>query len=92
MDWKVRRPVAGLVWESCPLCLIAAPSWRRLVDRYIAAKVSPLAGFPTAYTAWAYRGLVELHNEVRAEERRKLEEATSKKPGPPRSPVRSKTG
>ena len=90
MVWSVRRPLVGLVWDSCPLCLIAERPWRRLVDRYLASKVSPLEGYPSTYLAWAYRGLVELYAEIKAEERRKHEEATSKRAGPPKSTQRSK--
>lgn len=69
----------------------SSPAWHKLVDRYLASQVSPLSDFPGGYVAWAYRGLVELHAAVKAEERRKHDETASKKAGPPQSSQRSTT-
>lgn len=68
-DQPMRVPVAGRAdWPACPLAMLRAPSWRSLVDTFLAARISPLAGWPDAYTAWAVEGLVELHSAIRTDE------------------------
>ena len=58
----------------CPEGMLKNPSWRTLVERYIAASVSPLQDWPEGYTAWAHDGIVELRIAIRAEEDRQLRE------------------
>lgn len=45
-------------------------AWRALVERYISATISPLAGFPAEYTAWAYEAFIDLKVAIKAEEAR----------------------
>lgn len=45
-------------------------AWRALVERYISATVSPLAGFPAEYTAWAYEAFIDLKVAIKTEEAR----------------------
>lgn len=54
--------------------LLKNPSWRALVERYIASTISPLADFPGSYTVWAHDGLIELRVAVRAEDERRSKE------------------
>jgi hypothetical protein len=63
--------------------LLKNPSWRALVERYIASTIAPLADFPAAYTVWAHDALIELRVAVRAEdERRSKEREKSTSSGP----------
>jgi len=57
-------------------------AWRRIVERFIASKVTPLADFPESYLAVVHDAFVELHVALKAEERRSVDEARSKPRGP----------
>lgn len=50
--------------------LVKNPSWRSLVERYIASSIGPLEGWPDSYTAWAHDAMIELRVAIRAEEAR----------------------
>lgn len=77
-DKPMRVMVAGRVdWPACPLAMLRAPSWRALVDTFLAARISPLTGWPDGYTAWAVEGLVELQSAIRQEEERQRQNPSS---------------
>lgn len=67
--------VAGRAdWPICPMGLLKVPAWRDIVALKIGARVSPIAGFPDCLTSFAFRGLLELENEVRREDERQADE------------------
>lgn len=70
------RPVAGRSdWPICPMGMLRTRAWEEIVDLYLAAKVSPIAGFPEAHPAWVQDGVIALLSAVRAEEDRQLKDA-----------------
>lgn len=69
-------------WPVCPVGLTKVAAWRRIVERFIASKVTPLADFPESYLAVVHDAFVELHVALKAEERRSVDEARSKPRGP----------
>lgn len=69
-------------WPRCPLAMANDATWSQLVNIYRASRVSPLSGWPTAYTSWAVRGLTALREEVQREEARQVKAASETgKPG-----------
>ncbi len=88
---KASGVVAGRAdWPLCPLGMLQVRAWRGVVDLFIAAKVSPLAGFPEDRPAYIHDGLIELHCAVRSEEERKSR-AVSRNPGGPQFTGRKTT-
>lgn len=76
-------------WPMCPRGLRSLPAWQDVVDVYASSKVSPIANFPDGYTAWAVRGVFELHRAVREEqERQDRERAQSNGGAAPQFPGR----
>lgn len=74
---KFPRTVAGRAdWPMCPLGLTRVAFWRSCVDRYFAALISPLAGWPDSHTAVAHDCMVELKVALNREDRRKADAAT----------------
>lgn len=77
--------VAGRAdWPLCPLGMLRVPTWQDIVDVKLAARVSPIAGFPDCLTAGAVRGLLELHDAVVREDTRQMNEASKKSANPSR--------
>lgn len=77
------KAVAGRAdWPMCPLGMLRAPTWRAIVDAFVASKVSPLQEWPEGYTAFAHEGMVELHAAVRKEDERRAREASGRPGGP----------
>ncbi len=81
------RKASGVVagrsdWPFCPLGMLQVRAWRAVVDLFIAAKVSPIAGFPEDRPAVIQDALIELHCAVRSEEERKARNV-SRNPGGP---------
>lgn len=68
-------------WPFCPVGHTKVATWRRLVERFVAAKLNPIAGFPDEYLAGVHDGMVRLHVELRKEEERRLEERRQARPG-----------
>lgn len=52
--------VPDLDWSHCPLDLVDGPHMRAVVQLDRLAQVSPLAGWPRTFTAWATGGVLEL--------------------------------
>ncbi len=72
----VRQGVFGRTdWPRCPLAMVQERAWQDCVDLYRGAQISPLSGFPEAFTAWAFDALVELKAAVQADEVRRIKEA-----------------
>jgi hypothetical protein len=69
-------------WPMCPRGMTRDPMWERIVERYVAAQVSPLADYPDDYTPLGVRGLVAIKVAVREEDDRRMREQT-KRPGGP---------
>jgi hypothetical protein len=73
-------------WPMCPRGMLRVPAWQDLVAAYVAAKVSPLAGWPGEYAAWAVEGMSALAGAMAAEENRQLKLSQGGPKGPaPRS-------
>lgn len=66
-------------WPFCPRGMTRVRAWRALVNRYVDAQVSPLAGFPERYKAWAAEGFRRFRAAIRAEDERAAKAAA--KPG-----------
>ena len=64
-------------WPMCPVGMTKVVTWRRIVERFIAAKVSPVDGWTDDYLASAYEGGVRLHVALRREEDRRIDERRS---------------
>ncbi len=87
-EWKSRTPVLERRdWPACPIGMTRAPAWREVVTRYVAAKVSPIAGWPGSESAWALTGMIALKTAAQDEESRQIEEA-KKGQGPTGPPPR----
>lgn len=56
------REVAELDWSACPLCLLRSPFVAMVEALEAAASVSPVAGWPDRFAAWAVCGVVHLRN------------------------------
>lgn len=81
---RVPRVVAGRAdWPLCPLGMLRVPAWRDIVDLKVAAKVSPISGFPDCLTAGAFRALLELHDAIMSEDQHQMRSATSGSSGEP---------
>lgn len=52
--------IADLDWSHCPLDLLGSPFFAAVVQLDRLAKISPLAGWPDRYAAWAVLGLMAL--------------------------------
>lgn len=52
--------VPALDWSHCPLDLADGPHMRAVVQLDRLAQVSPLTGWPRAFTAWSAAGVLEL--------------------------------
>lgn len=50
--------------------MLKNPTWRRVVERYLASTISPLQGWPDEYTAAGHDAILELRVAIRAEEER----------------------
>lgn len=73
------RAVAGRAdWPMCPLGMLRVPTWQDVVDLKLAARVSPIHGFPDCLTAGAFRGVLELHDAVAREDERQIKEASGR--------------
>lgn len=84
-----RRPevIAGKHdWPVCPMGLLRNTAWRGLVDVYVQAQISPLAGWPDAYSAWAVHGMTALRLAVRREEMRQAKAQAPGGDGRPKLP------
>lgn len=76
---KHPKAVAGRAdWPMCPLGMLRVPAWQDIVDMKLAARVSPIHGFPDCLTAGAFRGLLELHDAVAREDERQVKEASGR--------------
>lgn len=76
-------------WPACPDALIRAPHWRAAVVLWEASKVSPLDGWPQAYTPWCVAAILALELEHQAVVAEGIKAITN--PGaapPPGQPVR----
>lgn len=72
--WPVA--VAGRAdWPLCPLGMLRVPAWQDIVDLKVAARISPISGYPECLTAGAFRGLVELHDALAREDERAIRAA-----------------
>lgn len=81
-EWVPGAPALKVrTWSFCPVGYTKVSTWRRIVERFIASKVSPLDGWTDEYTSVVYDALVRLHIALRREELRRIEER--------RSPTRS---
>lgn len=61
----------------CPMGMLKSPTWRRVVELYIATTISPSIDWQ-ALTAWTHDALIELRVAVRAEEDRQAKERSSR--------------
>lgn len=69
-------------WPRCPLAMVHDPVWAQVVNIYRASRVSPLTGWPMAYTSWGTRAVIALREEVQREEARQVKAVSSAgKPG-----------
>lgn len=83
-DWQPEAPaLKRRDWQFCPQGYTKVLTWRRVVERVVAAKVSPLGDW-SEYTAGMYDAAVHLHVALRKEEDRRIEER--------RQPQRSQGG
>lgn len=90
---KWPQVVAGKAdWPMCPLGMLRTAAWRALVERYLAAKIAPIQGWPNGFSAWAYDAMLELHMAVREEDERKVREASGSSGGPNFSGRRASRG
>lgn len=87
-EWKSRVPVLERRdWPACPIGMTRAPAWRGVVTRYVASKVSPIAGWPGSESAWALAGMLAIKSAAQDEETRQMEAAKAGHDasiGPPR--------
>lgn|GEM_PF-3375026 len=67
-------PLGFRDWPACPRQLLSDPAWLAASAEYQASLVSPLTGWPDAYTAWAVDALTALRTEGEAHKARVLEE------------------
>lgn len=80
---KFPAAVAGRAdWPMCPMGMLRVRAWEEIVDLYVAAKVSPLAGFPDAHPAFVQDAMVTLFTAVRNDEDRRVKEAAKPGAGP----------
>lgn len=70
-------------WPVCPLGMLRVPTWQDIVDLKVAARISPISGYPDCLTSGAYRGLVDLHEALAREEERTVRNATQQNSGGP---------
>lgn len=54
------QEVPDLQWNVCPLDLLDAPFLRQVETLDRLAKVAPLDGWPTKFSAWAVAGVLSL--------------------------------
>ena len=73
--------------------MLSEPAWAEAVDLYLAAQISPIAGFPECLSAWGFDALLALKAAVRAEDERQMDRARSGGPAAPQfSGRRSSSG
>ena len=83
------KPHRGVVagrsdWPLCPRAMTRNPAAQECADLYVAAQISPLAGFPQTMSAWGFDMLMQIKQAVRSEDERKARErAQSGGPGKP---------
>lgn len=81
-DWQPGTPaLKRRDWDFCPVGHTRVVTWRRLVDRFVTTKATPVSDFPEGYVAGVVSGVTRLHVALRKEEERRLEERR----GAPRS-------
>lgn len=73
------KPLAGQgKWPACPIALTSSPAWRAVCSLYLAAQVSPLAGWPDNRPLWVVEAMMALKSELDKEEARRTKEATQR--------------
>lgn len=74
-QWRAGAPaLKRRDWPFCPVGHTKVRTFRTLVERVVAAKLTPISGWPDEYLAGAYHAGVALHVALRKEEERRLEE------------------
>lgn len=66
----------------CPYGMLRLPLWQEVVSLAFAARISPLAGWPDAFSAWAYDCMLELEAATRREDARRIKAAGDQGDGP----------
>lgn len=80
---KFPAAVAGRAdWPFCPQGMLQVRTWQECVELYVAAKVSPIAGFPDDRPAFVQDAMVSLFTAVRNDDERRAKEASKGPAGP----------
>lgn len=64
-------------WPICPWGMLQLPTWQAVVDLWFASKVSPLSGWPDAYSAFVVDALGALDIAVKEHQRKEHERASA---------------
>lgn len=74
-DWQPGAPaLKRRDWPFCPIGHTKVATWRRIVERFVATKASPIAAYPDEYLAGVHAAVVRLHVALRKEEERRYED------------------
>lgn len=69
---QVTRAV-GSDWPMCPRGMLRAPAWEGVLQTYLAAQISPLAGWPEEYAPYVVDGCAAIRAAVRKADDEKME-------------------